>query len=126
MKKKALFIIGIIVVIVVIIACLWKFSGTYENHPGGGYTNISWIDFIKVDDISYTNDSSNPTVSESEINQEIGTVKFQVHDSIHYVGYKAKNWDAAFLYPNTKLFSIKNDTKSIAALVDGIYYKYTK
>jgi len=126
MIKKSLFIIGIIVVIVVIIACFWKFSGTYENHPSGGYVNFSWIDFIKADDTSYTKDSSNSTVNESEIDQEIGTVKFQVHDSIHYLGYKIKNWDAAFLDVNTKLFSIKNDTKSIAALVDGIYYKYTK
>jgi len=126
MIKKSSFIIGIIVVIVVIIACLFKFSGTYENHPSSGYANISWIDCIKADDATYTKDSSDSTFTESEIDKEIGTVKFQVHDSIHYVGYKIKNWDATFLYENTKLFSIKNDTKSIAALVDGIYYKYTK
>jgi len=126
MIKKFLFIIGIIVLIVVIIACFWKFSGLYENHPSGAYAEISWIDFIKANDATYTKDGSNSTVSESEIDQEIGTVKFQIHDSIHYVGYKTKNWDAAFLDVDTKLFSIKNDTKSIAALVDGIYYKYTK
>jgi len=126
MIKKSLFIIGIIVVIVVIIACFWKFSGTYENHPSRGYANISWVDFVKVDDASYTKNETNSTVSESEIDKEIGVVKFELYDSIHYVGYKIKSWDASFLEVNTKLFTIKNDTHSIAALVDGIYYKYSK
>ena len=68
----------------------------------------------------------NSTVTESEIGKEIGIVKFNLYDSIHYAGYKPKNWDASFLEVNTKLFSIKNDDHSIAALDDGIYYKYTK
>ena len=123
MIKKSLFIIGIIVVIVLIIACFWKFSGTYENHPGRTYANISWIDCIMAEDTTYTKNGSNLTVTESEIDKEIGVVKFQVHDSILYVGQKIKNWDATFLDVNTKLFTLKADTKSIAALVDEIYYK---
>lgn len=125
MKKKCLIIVGVIVLILVVIACSWKPLGLDKYFPGRGYANISWVDFIQVDDTTYTKNNSNSIVNETEIDKEIGVVKFQLHDSIHYVGYKRKSWDAAFLDVNTKLFSIKNDDHSIAALVDGIYYKYS-
>ena len=129
MKKKYLIIVGIIVLILVVIVCPWKPLGLYKFYLGRDnqvYCEISWVDFIRVNDITYTKNNTNSTVSESEIDKEIGVVKFELYDSIHYVGYKIKSWDASFLEVNTKLFTIKNDTHSIAALVDGIYYKYSK
>ena len=128
MKKKYLIIVGIIVLILVVIVCFWKPLGLYKFYLGRDnqvYCEISWVDFIRVNDITYTKNNTNSTVSESEIDKEIGIVQFETYDSIHYSGYKIKNWDAAFLNVNTKLFTIKNEPRSIAALVNDIYYKYS-
>jgi len=126
MKKKYPIIISIIVVILLVIAGSSNLLGLDKYHPGRTYANISWVDFVKVDDMTYTKNDTNSTVSESEIDKEIGVVKFELYDSIHYPGYKTKNWDASFLKVGTKLFTLKDDTHSLAALVDGTYYKYTK
>jgi len=125
MKKNYLIITGIIVVILVVIACSWKSLWAIKYYPDRNYALISWIDCIYIDGLTYTKNVATSTVNESEIDKEIGIVKFELYDSIHYSGYKMKDWDATFLNVNTKLFTIKNDIHSIAALVDGIYYKYT-
>jgi len=126
MKKKYFIITGIIFVILVVITCSRKLLRIDRYNDGSGSVFINWVDCIMIDETTYTKNISNITVSESEIDKEIGAVKFELYDSIHYVGYKMKSWDATFLEVNTKIFHIKSNERSIAAFDDGIYYRYTR
>jgi len=126
MKKKYLIIIGIIVVILVIIACSWKALRLDRFNFGRGHVFIDWVDAMHVDETTYEKNNSNLTVSQTEINKEIGIVKFKLSGSVSNPSYKMRNWDATCLEVNTKLFSIKDDDDSVAALVNGTYYRYTK
>ena len=129
MKKKYLIIFGIIVVISILIVYSWMILRQDRNvdrdYHNCGYAQIDWINCIYIDTATFTKNDSNPIVSENEIDKEIGVVKSQLAGSIHDIGYTMKSWDATVLGENTKIFSIKNDEHSIAALVDGIYLRYS-
>jgi hypothetical protein len=93
---------------------------------GGGTTLIDWVDFVRLNDISYESDGT--LLSGEQIGEKIGEVSGNVPNEISgkYKGNIEKNGDAAFLPVGTGLYEIKgySSEKYVAAFVDGKYKLY--
>lgn len=87
---------------------------------------IDWVDMIQYNDVSYKAESPREEINPQDIGDNIGKVDFMLSGNVGNPKYKVRNYDATYLPKNTKLFAIKNEPGSIAALVDGKYYKFNK
>ncbi|WP_312372396.1 hypothetical protein [Lachnoclostridium sp.] len=88
-------------------------------------SKIDWVDCIKVSDRMYFNNSfPREEVDLTEIGEELGKVKFTVSKNVDNPSYKFRNFDATYLEKGTKLYQILNTEDSIAALIEGKYYRY--
>ncbi len=88
-------------------------------------SSIDWVDCIMVSDRMYYNNTfPKEEVAASEILEEHGKVKFVVSKQVSNPSYKFRNFDASYLEKGTKLYRILNEEDSIAALIDGTYYRY--
>lgn len=120
--KKAIFLLAIPVVIILAIAVLW-WPLRFDRY---GFSAIDWVDLVKYNNASYTSVFPRTEVDPKQIEKNIGDVQFMLSGNVGNPNYQLRNLDAAYLPQHTRLFSIKNDPDSIAALVDGVYYKYEK
>jgi hypothetical protein len=89
-----------------------------------GRAKIEWIDTIQYNDKKYINEEQRKPIDTSLIGKEIGEVKFNVSQSVSNGSYKFRNFDATCLPVGTKLYSMKDNPKAIAAFVDGAYYSF--
>ncbi|HCL02979.1 MAG TPA: hypothetical protein DHW61_11320 [Lachnoclostridium phytofermentans] len=88
-------------------------------------SKIDWVDCIKVNDRMYFNNSfPREEVDLTEIGEELGKVKFTVSKNVDNPSYKFRNFDATYLEKGTRLYQILNTEDSIAALIEGKYYRY--
>lgn len=92
--KRLLIIVAIL--LVVLIAGCW----------GNGL--ISWVDFIKFNDITYHADGYNydNSLSFDDLGPQFDTVNFKVADNVHTTRYSTKNGDAAYLEKGTPVYTI--------------------
>jgi len=89
----------------------------------GGQTIIDWVDFLKLNGISYTGQWSAVVTDPAQIGGEIGKVKFNVADNVHHSGYKTKEGDAAFLPKGTVVYEVNGyPDRSFVAVKDSEAY----
>lgn len=87
---------------------------------------IDWVDAIQYKNESYRVTSPCIEINPENIGMNIGIIHFTLSGNVGNPHYKMRNFDATFLLKNTELYKVINEPDSIAALVDGIYYKYEK
>jgi hypothetical protein len=84
-------------------------SSQTTSPPDGQETKtiIDWVDFLKLNGISYTHSWQAALTDPRKLGEEIGKVDFQVADHVNDVHYIVKDGDAAFLTIGTVVYAIK-------------------
>lgn len=123
MKKGLIITVGLIIVILVAVAIAW--TPLRLDRFGLVPIQIDWVDVVKINDITYQTSHPRQEVPATEIGDEISVVYFSMSEQVSNPHYRIKNGDATFLPKGTKLYSIKSDDHSVAALLDGKYFLYT-
>lgn len=98
-----------------------------DNQEINTITNISWTDFVRWDDISYTRDLQSEILSESYIGELIGTViKFAPLTVTGSINNIEENGMAGNLPLDTKFYKIigYDSNNYIAVLMEDKYYVY--
>ena len=123
MKKGLIIAAGLILTIIVAVAIAW--TPLRLDRFGLLPIEIDWIDVVKINGTTYMASHPRQEVPAAEIGEELGAIYFTMSDQVNNPHYRIKNGDAAFLPAGTKLYSVKSDGDSIAALIDGKYYLFT-
>lgn len=77
-------------------------------NPIKGGAVLDWVDFIKLNGISYRGLYSNVLKDPDDVTDQIvGEVQFKVADVVSNPKYKTKDGDAAFLAKGTKLYQVE-------------------
>jgi len=85
--------------------CLLLLSGC-RSGTVSQVSKIDWVDFLKLNDITYAGSWNAVLTDPSKIGKEVGKVRFKVEGNIHDSGYQIKNGDAAFLEKDTAIFEV--------------------
>ena len=88
-----------------------------------GNSKIDWVDCIQVNDVKYYSSFDKEITDLSNINEEIGSITFNVAENVGNPNYKFRNGDATYLQVGTKIYSTKLDGQ-IAALINEEYVLY--
>lgn len=74
-----------------------------------GQTLIDWVDFIKLNDISYQSNYSRlgRELTKEDLGEPFATVSFNVSENIFSSTYRTKNGDAAYLDEGTVIYRVK-------------------
>lgn len=93
MKKRGL----------LLLICFFLLSGCGKN------VIIDWVDFIKINDISYESHFSSLAreLTEDDLDDKYSEIRFKVSDNVRSTKYKIKNGDAAFLDKGTVIYTVK-------------------
>ena len=95
---------------------------------GPGAAVIDWIDFVKLDGITYVADltARGETVAAAAVGPLYGRVVCKVADNVTEPGYELQDGDAAFLPPGTKVYAIDGYEVGfrLAARRDGQWLVY--
>jgi hypothetical protein len=124
MKKRLLIVSGIIITIVIAVVIVW--TPLRLDRFGFLAVAIDWIDVVKLNDQKFKANNPRQEVLANEIDHKIGDIQFTLSEQVSNPNYKMRNGDATFLPEGTLIFSINNDNNSVAALIDGKYYRFTK
>ncbi|MEX2461158.1 MAG: hypothetical protein WD469_07625 [Paenibacillaceae bacterium] len=119
-KRKIAFLFTMLAAIMFLSGCNGKPISRIISQPN---TIIDWVDFLKLNNISYTGSWQAALTDVSKLGEEIGKVAFQVADHVHDPHYITKDGDAAFLvegtvvraidgYPNHEIVAVQ-DTQAI-------------
>lgn len=83
-----------------------------NSNPIKGNSIIDWVDFVKLNDQTYTGMYELVLSDPSDVTDEVvGEVKFKVGDVVTNPDYKTQPGDAAFLEIGTKLYQVKGFAK---------------
>lgn len=88
----------------VMLICLLLLSGCRFGTVS--HSIIEWVDFLKLNGITYTGTWHAALTDPSKIGKEIGKVRFKVDENVHDTGYKTKDGDAAFLEKGTLIYEV--------------------
>lgn len=124
MKKRLLIASSIFITIVIVAAISW--SPLRLDRFGLLPVSIDWVDLVRVDNQKFKANYPRQEVSATEIDQKIGKIHFTLSGQVSNPNYQMRNGDATFLPEDTEIFSMKNDQNSVAALIDGKYYRFIK
>ena len=124
MKKRLLIASGIIIAIVIAVVLAW--TPLRLDRFGLLAVAIDWIDVVKLNDQKFRTNNPRQEVPATEIDHKIGDIQFTLSGQVSNPNYQMRNGDATFLPEGTLIFSINNDNNSVAALIDGKYYRFTK
>jgi len=114
---------GLILTIIVAVAIAW--TPLRLDRFGLVPMAIDWIDVVKINGTTYKSNHPRQEITAADIGDEIGAIQFTMSGQVNNPHYRIKDGDAAFLPVGTKLYSIKNDVNSIAALINGKYYLFS-
>lgn len=114
-----------ITVIIITFLCVLGLTGCGKKNNA----DVEWLDFIKLDGISYLGDWQKTEVSAEQIGEKIGEVSCGVPtvytDGAGNVSSMEPEDGASFICEiGTELFKVKGNEHVIAALVNGKYYLY--
>lgn len=123
MKKGLIITVCLILTILVTVAIAW--TPLRLDRFGLVPIEIDWIDVVKINDITYQTSHPRQEVAVTAIGEEIGVIYFSISEKVSNPHYRTKNGDATFLPEGTKLYAVKDDDNSIAALINGKYLLYT-
>jgi hypothetical protein len=115
---------GIFLVIVIAVSIAW--APLRLDRFGLLPVAIDWIDVVKLNDQKFETNYPRQEVAASAIGQKLGVVQFTLSEQVSNPNYQMRNGDATFLPKGTPVFSIKNEEGSVAAQLDGKYYRFTK
>lgn len=94
-----------------------------QPSPGGQGVLIDWVDFVQFGGITYQAVSPRPgrALSANDLCPVFATVHFQLNGHVHEPHYHAKDADAAYLAPGTKMYLVKGYTPAfrLAAYEQG-------
>lgn len=102
-------------------------SGCEHSNPIKGNAVIDWVDFVKLNGVTYTGLWENVIKDPSDVtDQVVGKVKFKVADVVTNPNYRTKEGDAAFLKEGTKLYRVKGfeAVEIIAAKAENVIGGY--
>ena len=90
---------------------------------------VDWMDFIKLDGITYIGDWGVTEVSADRIGEMIGVItrgvpKVYTDGAGNVSSSEPENRSASLRGIGTKVFSVADNDKAVAALFDGKYYLY--
>ncbi len=91
---------------------------------------VEWVDFVKVDGVSYeyNNNVEDADISEDLIGDLLGTVAVQVPSEMkesEYENYVSQDFSASFLPVGTEIYSVKNQSECVAVKgTDGTFTLY--
>ncbi len=93
--------------------------------PLAACSEVEWADVIRFNDVTYYSDLRSDNVSESDLTFYAWT-RQKLSDRIHNPRYRLQNGDAAFLEPNTMVYSISgyDPSSRLAAKREGKWYVY--
>ncbi len=93
--------------------------------PLSACSQVEWADVIRLNNITYYSDLISDNVTQTELAPYAWT-RQKLSGQIHSPRYRLQNGDAAFLEPNTQVYSISgyDPTLRLAAQRDGKWYIY--
>ncbi|CAM3293813.1 hypothetical protein PALU110988_14120 [Paenibacillus lupini] len=122
MKKNPIIII-LSSLLIVVVGVIGYWALTQEKDPVNAPVNdlnkdqsqsiegnaiIDWIDFVKLNGLSYSGLYDGVLVDSSDMTDHVvGEVKFKLADVVSNPDYRTKDGDAAFLAIGTKLYEVK-------------------
>ena len=114
MKKR---VTALSVVLVILAACL---AGCLS-----ACSQVEWADVIRLNNVTYYSDLISDNVTQAELAPYAWT-RQKLSGQVHSPRYRLQNGDAAFLEPNTQVYSIAgyDPTLRLAAQRDGKWYIY--
>ena len=68
-----------------------------------GISNIDWVDFVKLNDITYLRTNQIAAINESDLSP-YDKISYKVADNVRNPAYKIKNGDAAYLEMGTPVY----------------------
>ena len=77
---------------------------------------IDWVDFMKLNDITYLSASRTNSIKESDLSP-YAEIKFKVADNVNDSSYRIKNGDAAYLEAGTPVYALKDYDPSFRLVV---------
>jgi hypothetical protein len=86
------------------IVLMLSLMSTSCNLPVDSIVNIDWVDFIKINDITYLRQNSDVPPGHDMLTYYT-EVKFKVADNVNNPNYKIKDGDAAYLETGTKIYT---------------------
>lgn len=95
-------------------------SGCSKGDRIKGSSEIDWVDFVKINGVSYSGSWDRVIKNPSQVTTEIvGKVDFKVADVVTNPDYRIKDGDAAFLEKGTPLYRVEGfKTNEVIAAMD--------
>lgn len=125
-RRYAIVLFSICLLFPALAACGTQAGGA----PAGGQASqeeqgmmIDWVDFVQFGGITYQAVSKRPgrPLSANDLGPVFATVRFQLNGHVHTANYHAKDGDAAYLAPGTKVYLVNGYTAAfrLAAYEQG-------
>ncbi|ETT72919.1 hypothetical protein C173_12767 [Paenibacillus sp. FSL R7-277] len=110
MRIKMLIVLTVVVLL----------SGCSKGDRIKGSSEIDWVDFVKINGVSYSGSWDRVIKNPSQVTTEIvGKVDFKVADVVTNPDYRIKDGDAAFLEKGTPLYRVEGfKTNEVIAAMD--------
>lgn len=121
-STKRILVIILAFIIVFLLGNLLRFD-RFDMLDPFGHTCISWVDCVKINDKTYSN-NLRTQVESSSIGKKIGKVEFEVSKNVHNPSYKLRNGDATYLETGTEIYKVNSRPNEIAVKIEGKYYLY--
>ncbi|MDF2803197.1 MAG: hypothetical protein K0S61_3100 [Anaerocolumna sp.] len=122
-KLKIIMFMGFLVLCIVTFYWVLRFDRF-------GLSNIKWGDYVKYNGITYAGqyneNDERIIVSEQDVGELIGMIKFKLQGNVHNPYYKMRNKDATILAEGIELYKILNEDskRNIAVKIGEEYYLY--
>ncbi|TXK83727.1 hypothetical protein [Paenibacillus sp. N3.4] len=85
------------------------------------HTIIDWVDFLKLNGVTYQGAWNAALTDPSKIGKEIGKVRFKLEGNVDNPNYKIKDGDAAFLEKGSAIFEVVGyPNREVIAVIDPL------
>lgn len=93
---------------------------------GGGSAHVDWVDFIRLNDVTYDSNHYEQGLRKSDIGEPVAEVRCKISDNVTDPGYEVRDGDAAFLEPGALVYSVRGYPTwfRIAAKQEGEWVLY--
>jgi hypothetical protein len=93
---------------------------------GGGDAHIDWVDFIRLNGITYQSNHYEKGLEGKDIGESVAEVRCKIADAVTDPEYEVRDGDAAYLEPGATIYSVKGypATFRIASRREGKWMLY--
>lgn len=101
-------------------------SPSEECASGGGSAEIDWVDFIRLDGVTYDSNYYEQGLRREDIGEPVAEVRCKIADNVTDPEYQIRDGDAAFLEPGTPIYEVRGYPSwfRLAAEQDGEWVLY--